>query len=103
MKTPNKHRPVQIGDILESSLKSYRKKNDLGMIKIWDMWEDAVGKNISENAKPAAFKGDVLLIHVNSSPWMHHLQFLKQDIINKVNSKMGKEMVTEIKFKIENF
>ncbi len=72
------------------------------MIKIWDCWEDAVGKDISENAKPAAFKGDILLVHVNSSPWMHHLQFLKQEIIEKVNSKMGKEMVSELKFKIEN-
>lgn len=102
MTTSKHHQPVPVGDILQKSLKAYRKKKDLGMIKIWDLWEDAVGKEIAENAKPAAFKGDVLLVHVNSSPWMHHLQFLKKDIIDKINSKMGKDMVGELKFKIEN-
>ncbi len=73
------------------------------MIRIWDLWEGVVGKEISENAKPAAFKGELLLVHVISSTWMHHLHFRKQDIIDKLNIALGKILVKELKFKIGTF
>ncbi|MFC1813872.1 DUF721 domain-containing protein [Thermodesulfobacteriota bacterium] len=67
-------------------------------------WNDrglaVVGKAIAENARPAAFKGKMLLVHVTSSTWIHELQFLKKDIIRKVNNALGEEQVEEIKFKI---
>ena len=59
-----------------------------------------MGKAIAKNARPAAFKGKLLLVEVSSSTWMHQLQFLKSDIIEKINDAFGKEMVAEIKFKI---
>ena len=49
---------------------------------------------------PVAFKGKLLLVHANSSPWLHHLQFLKKEIIVKVNQALGRELVGDIKFKI---
>ena len=61
------------------------------------------GHVIAENAKPAAFKGRVLLVHVNSSPWIHQLQFLKTDMINNINQHLGDQLVDEIKFKIGTF
>ena len=64
------------------------------------MWNSAVGDVVAKNTRPAAFKGRLLLVHVVSSTWMHQLQFLKTDIIAKVNDALGKDMVGEIKFKI---
>ena len=60
----------------------------------------AVGEVIARNARPGAFKGKLLLVNVTSSTWAHQLQFLKKDIIKKVNDALGKELVEEIKFKI---
>ncbi|KKK55968.1 hypothetical protein LCGC14_3069230, partial [marine sediment metagenome] len=37
---------------------------------------------------------------VNSSTWIQQLRFLKKDLIAKINDALGKEMVSEIKFKI---
>jgi predicted nucleic acid-binding Zn ribbon protein len=73
------------------------------MLKIFDLWVDAVGENISMNAKPAAFKGDLLLVHVSSSAWMHHLYFQKQELIEKINATLGHDRVRELKFKIGPF
>ncbi len=91
---------VHIGGLLDGILKKYRRDYNEGIEKIWELWEDAVGKAIAENTRPEAFKGKELLVYVNSSVWLHQLRFLKKDIIIKVNEALGADLVKEIRFKI---
>ncbi|MBW2489872.1 MAG: DUF721 domain-containing protein [Deltaproteobacteria bacterium] len=91
---------VPIGDIINSVLKTCRHDCDEELTQVWSLWESAVGNVIAKNTKPEAFRGKLLLVLVNSAPWMHQLQFLKKDIISKVNQALGKELVQDIKFKI---
>jgi predicted nucleic acid-binding Zn ribbon protein len=81
-------------------LKTCRHDCDGDLAQVWSLWDTAVGDVIAKNARPEAFKGKLLLVHVNSSAWMHQLQFLKKDMINKINAAFGKELVQDIKFKI---
>jgi predicted nucleic acid-binding Zn ribbon protein len=94
---------VPIGTVLETVLRSCQTKTDGSLAKVWDLWADSVGTAIAQNAKPAAFKQDILLVHVSSSVWLHHLQFLKQDLITKLNSAMDDAVIKDIKFKIGTF
>ena len=94
---------VQIGSIIADVLKQYRREPDSELIRVWHVWDEAVGEAIATNAQPAAFKGDLLLVHVTSSTWIHQLQFLKADIISKLNTALDKPVVAEIKFKIGPF
>jgi predicted nucleic acid-binding Zn ribbon protein len=91
---------AHIGGILHKVLLQYRRESDEDLLRIWQLWEQAVGKAIAENARPAAFKGNLLWVHVTSSTWVHQLQFLKRDIVEKLNKVLGKELVEEIKFKV---
>lgn len=91
---------VHIGRVIDGLLKTYRRESDSELSKIWSLWNDLVGDVIATHARPHAFKGRLLLVHVSNSTWLHQLLFLKKDIIEKVNEAYGKEMVTEIKFKI---
>jgi len=91
---------IHIGDILGSALKNFRTKSDTDMIQIWDLWEYALEKTIIENAKPGSFKDGTLLVHVSSSVWLHQLSFLKQDMQDKLNHVLGRELVKNIKFKV---
>jgi len=91
---------VHIGNVIQKALKRYRTKTDSELVKIWEIWNDTVGSAIFENAQPAAFKGKLLIIHVNSSAWIHALQFQKDIIIDKVNNALGKKLVNEIQFKV---
>ena len=77
-----------------------RMEADAEMAGIWQLWDAAVGSAIAENARPAAFKGGLLVVHVSSSTWIHQLLFLKTDILAKVNHAFGKSLVQDIKFKI---
>jgi predicted nucleic acid-binding Zn ribbon protein len=91
---------VPLGNIINTVLANRMQKKDAGLLQVWQHWDAAVGDVIADNARPAAFKGNLLLVHVNSSPWMHQLQFLKKEIIEKVNNALGDDLVADIKFKI---
>jgi predicted nucleic acid-binding Zn ribbon protein len=91
---------AHIGSILNDVLKTMRPEADGGLLQVWQLWDDVVGKAIAENARPAAFKGKLLLVHVSSSPWVHQLQFLKKEIIQKLNAALGQDLIEDIKFKI---
>ena len=91
---------VHIGSLVNDVLKSYRRESDSDLIQVWQIWEGAVGDIIAQNAKPAAFKGSILLVHVTSSAWIHQLQFLKKDMIDKLNGALGKPLIDDLKFKI---
>jgi len=91
---------IPIGSVIDRILSGKKPKAAAGVARVFQLWERAVGEIIAANAKPAAFKDKILLVHVNSSPWLHQLQFLKEDIIKKVNAVLGDDSIEDIKFKI---
>jgi predicted nucleic acid-binding Zn ribbon protein len=94
------NRFVKVGHIIQDVLRSQRKHGDAKMIRVWDVWPLAVGEPIGSNSRPAAFKGQLLIVNVIDSAWLQQLWFLKKDIIRKVNDSLGEDLVGEIKFKI---
>ena len=84
---------VQIGNVIDGVLKSFRSEPDYALTKIWRLW-------IASNTRPAAFKGKLLIVNVISATWIHQLQFQKNDLVAKLNDALGKPLLEEIKFKI---
>jgi predicted nucleic acid-binding Zn ribbon protein len=99
-KRKNRKEFVHIGSIVNKVFRAARNDADADMIQVWNVWKGVVGSAVAENARPAAFKGNLLLVNVSSSPWLQQLQFLKGDIIIRLNQALKQELVTEIKFKI---
>ena len=91
---------VGIGSVLDKVLQQYRPKSDQALLRVWDVWEAAVGDAIAANARPAAFKGSILLVHVSNSSWLHHLRFMEKELVRKVNQALGADRVTAIQLKI---
>ncbi len=96
----NRKRFVPIGSVIDKLMRQYRPVNDRQLLEVWDVWEQAVGTAIAANARPAAFKGDTLLIHVVSSTWLHHMRFLEKELIEKINFAMGHQVVRSVKLKV---
>ena len=96
----NRNTFTPIGTVIEDLLRQHRPTTTQSMLDIWDLWEETVGPDISANARPAAINGNLLLVHVSSSAWMHQLRFLEQDLIRRLNRAMGKDRIKHLKFKI---
>lgn len=93
-------KPADLGSILQDAMKASRLDVHLDAYRLWQKWEDTVGPTIAQNAKPEAIKGKLLLVNVSSAPWMQQLQFLKTELIEKVNESLGREVIHDIRFKI---
>lgn len=91
---------IHISDILNSALSKYRPAMDTEMTRIWDIWDDAVGKPIAMNAKPDTFKDGILIVNVSSSSWIHQLKFLEKDMILNINKQLEQISIKQIRFKI---
>ncbi|MGD8990342.1 MAG: DUF721 domain-containing protein [Desulfobacterales bacterium] len=91
---------VHIGSILDNVLKSYRIDAESGLKDVWHLWDAAVGETIAQNARPAAVKDNLLIVHVSNSTWIHQLQFLKNDLISALNTALEQPLLTDIRFKI---
>ena len=92
--------PVHIGNIINKFLLSYQNKPHNDLQNICYYWKNVVGDMVAKNSKPAAFKNKTLLVHVTGSSWIHNLQFIKKNIIDKINSTMSSELVEDIKLVI---
>ncbi len=63
-----------------------------------EAWNRAVGFQISSKAQPDRLKDGILYVRVATSVWMHELQFMKQDIITKLNGIHKGSPVAQIRF-----
>ena len=100
MERKNQTKFVHIGSVLGEVLKNCRRETDVELMQVWQVWDEMVGNVIAQNARPAAFKGRLLLVHVSSSTWIHQLQFLKKEIIAKLNQALGQTLIEDLRFKI---
>ncbi len=97
------HEPAHIGSVLTGLIGGLRPQAEQGMLGIWKVWDSAAGEEVARNARPAAFKGSLLLVHVTSPVWIHHLQFSKTELIARLNTELGRPLVSDIKFKVGSF
>lgn len=99
-KRPRNVRFEALGDVLERVIPQCRPNLDPALLGVWKVWDAVVGVQVAANARPAAFKGSILLVHVGNSTWLHHLRFSERDIIERLNLALGGERVHVIKWKI---
>jgi predicted nucleic acid-binding Zn ribbon protein len=93
-------KPVHIGELLPGMVAGMRKDRDAAMMEVFDRWEALVGPVIAANSLPVGFKGPLLLVHVADSVWMQQLQFLKPELMARINAGLTQTQVSEIRFKI---
>lgn len=95
-----KNRPVAIKDVLDGILKNLGggKVSQAGMIG--DVWMKAAGGAAAKHAKPVDIKEGILVVHVDSSSWLHKLTMEKAGILAKIKSDLGEGPVKDIKLRI---
>ncbi len=65
---------------------------------IWTFWNDEVGEGIARRAQPSRFRNGILFVTVATQSWMQELQFMKEKIRDRLNARLGAELVRDIFF-----
>ena len=87
---------------LKSAINHFLKNN--GLIKGVNqqnailIWEEIVGKTIAANTAAETVEHGILTVKTTSPAWRQELVFKKRDIIEKLNTKLGKNTIREIRF-----
>jgi hypothetical protein len=90
--------PRLLGEILPETLKKKALHLPMKDRTLIDAWNRAAGPQIGAKAQPDRLREEVLYVRVANSVWMHELQFMKQDIISKLNGILGGAKVSQIRF-----
>jgi len=62
------------------------------------VWDDVVGAKVSENTTPEKVEAGTLYIKAINPTWRQELVFKKEEILKKLNKKLGEKIIKEIKF-----
>ena len=85
-----------------SALKKLIKMNGLnaGLVqqKAIDVWEETVGRAISQNTETVSVEKGVLTIKTRNATWRQELQLQKTNIIRKINKELDKNIIKDIRF-----
>ena len=89
---------------LDSVISSSLDKGFLGLaqklVKIFDVWLDAVGAYVAERTRPESIRDGHLTVLVESSVWIDRLSYLKPEFMDSLNEALGEPMVRDIVFKV---
>lgn len=91
--------PQPLSVLLRNALKGPGLADRLREADIWRLWPEVVGPAIVPRAQPLRIVNGALTVAVSSGPWMQELNFLKGLIREKLNARLGEEIVKEIVLK----
>ena len=87
---------------LKSAIKIFLKKSglDKGVKQNTALliWDEVVGESIAENTSAEKIEHGTLTVKVDNSSWRQELFFKKKEIIEKLNGRIGKKTIKEIRF-----
>jgi hypothetical protein len=91
--------PLPLSDVVRVELTTLGLAERLREAEIWRLWPDIVGQTIAARATPLRIINGTLTIAVSSGPWKQELTFLKGMMIEKLNERLGGEVIKEIVLK----
>lgn len=91
--------PLPLGDVARQEFTALGLADRLREADIWRLWPEVVGPTVAARAVPLRIIRGTLTIGVSSGPWKQELGFLKGMMKDKLNARLGAEVVREIVLK----
>lgn len=88
----------RLGDILDRTVRRLPLTRRLDDYALWEIWDDTMGPTVARNAQPDKLRKGTLSVKVRAPTWMQQLQYMKDIMVEKLNERMGREVVTNIFF-----
>lgn len=88
--------PTRLGDVLRAALARLPLAAPLADYELWTHWDAVVGPTLARHAQPLRLRRGVLSVEVDSAGWMQEIQFLKQDLRERLNARLGRTVVRDI-------
>lgn len=91
--------PKQLSLLLNDVMTELGIGHRIKQMRALEVWARTVGKQIAEATEAERINGGKLVVRVKKAPWRNELIFLKKQIIAKLNSAIGEDVVKDIIFR----
>jgi len=91
--------PLPLGDVARQEFTALGLAERLREADIWRLWPEVVGPAVAARAMPLRIIKGTLTVVVSSGPWKQELGFLKGMMKDKLNDRLGAEVVRDIVLK----
>ena len=91
-------RPNRVGDTLRHVVQRIAPDRPLAGDRLWTFWDEVVGATLAARAQPAGFRDGVLSVRVGGAAWMQELQFMKEDLRERLNARLGAALIRDVYF-----
>lgn len=90
---------ILISEAISDYIRELNIGEKLNEASIINSWEETVGKAISSRTSKIYIKDHILFVHLNSSVVRNELLMLRQALKEKINGKIGEEVIKDIVFR----
>ncbi|HOP58410.1 MAG TPA: DUF721 domain-containing protein [Bacteroidales bacterium] len=90
---------ISIAEAITDYIREMKLERKLDEIGLLNSWEETVGKAISVKTSRIYIKNKVLYVHLSSSVVRNELLMLRKAIVDKLNEKVGKKVITDLVLK----
>jgi predicted nucleic acid-binding Zn ribbon protein len=85
-------------EVLRAVLPNLASAERLQEYRVWEVWEEAVGRLVARKAQPKKIQHGKLFVTVGNSVYLQEMQFYKMHIRDAVNQRLGAPLIKDIFF-----
>lgn len=93
-----RHTPQSIGEVLRNLLEESSLQNRMDELNAVNLWSGIVGNEIASLSSRPQVKKGVMYVGVPNAALRNELNMSRSRIQEIINSKIGKPVITEIRF-----
>ncbi len=91
-------KPERVGGLIDTVLRSAGVADGVQRAQVVEEWPERVGSAIAEVTRVSGFSGGTLFVEVTSSAWAMELNFMRDDILAKLNADRDGAPIEKIVF-----
>lgn len=85
------------GLVIKHFINANRWGPKLRTAKLFEGWEQIVGKDAAQYCQPVRLQGGVLVVAVSRADWVTSLKYMEPQLIQNANQLMGEELVKRVR------
>jgi hypothetical protein len=93
-------KPKSVRSVVDETLRALGIDAPIKSYSLFNAWREIVGKTIALQTQPRSLRNQILFVDVSHSTWIQQLQFLKPQLLEKLNAFLGEPSIRDIRFRL---
>lgn len=90
---------IKLGDAISQIFKEEKLDEKYSIFAIRNGWEGLVGKLVAKHTTQINYASGILFVSIDSAVVRNETAYMKEEIIQKVNTFVGKRLIRELVLK----